>query len=126
MIQNPLHAEVLLNRSPKFRLQRVLQVIQQMDMAFKAFLEKCENSDEQMLAAYQIYQLMRQYSRAVVLSAVRELNSMNNFKISALMSILRLPDAQEHPAVWPKDSRLLNLNYEERNLKDYDPDTRDL
>jgi transposase len=126
MIQNPLHAEVLLNRSPKFRLQRVLQVIRQMDTAFKFFLERCEDGDEQIMAADQIYQLMRRHSRAVVLSAVRELNSMNNFKISALMSILRLPGVQEPPAVWPKDSRLLNLNYEERNLKDYDPDTRNL
>ena len=51
---------------------------------------------------------------------------MRCFKIKALISLLNLPSRQEPPAVWPKNQDLLNLNYEERNLTDYDPDTGNL
>lgn len=126
IIQNPLHAEVLLNRSPRFKQERIQQLIVGMDEAFKAFIEKQEIQEEQLLAAYQIFQLIRTHSRSMVLSAVRELNSMGCTKIKALLSLLRVPSAQKPPEVWPKDIRLLNLNYEERKLTDYDPDTEPL
>lgn len=123
MIQNPLHAERLLNRSPQFRQKRVQEAIIAMDPAFKMFVERQEDEETQQSAAYQIYQLIRNHSRSMVLSAVRELNGMNCAKIKALTSLLHVPCAQEPPAVWPKDQRLLNLNYEERKLTDYDPNT---
>ena len=123
MIQNPLHAERLLNRSPKFKLERIQQLIIGMDPLFKTFVDNQEEETQQTVA-YQIYQLIRTHSRTVVLSAVRELNGMGCAKVKALMSLLRVPGVQEPPAVWPKDIRLLNLNYEERKLTDYDPDTK--
>ena len=124
MIQNPLHAERLLNRSPQFRQKRIQESIIAMDPVFKVFIERQEDEEMQQSAAYQIYQLIRTHSRSMVLSAVRELNGMNCAKIKALTSLLRVPGAQEPPAVWPKDQRLLNLNYEERKLTDYDPNTK--
>jgi hypothetical protein len=123
MIQNPLHAERLLNRSPKFKLERIQQLIVGMDTVFKTFVEDQEEETQQTVA-HQIYELIRTHSKTVVLSAVRELNGMGCVKVKALMSLLRVPGAQEPPAVWPKDTRLLNLNYEERKLTDYDPDTK--
>lgn len=126
MIQNPLHAERLLDRSPQFRQKRILESIVVMDQAFRVFVERQEDEEMQQSAAYQIYQLIRTHSRSMVLSAVRELNGMNCAKIKALTSLLRIPGTQEPPAVWPKDQRLLNLHYEERKLTDYDPNTKPL
>jgi transposase len=126
MILNPLHAERLLNRSPRFKQERIRQLLVGIDPAFKTFIENQEDEEGRLSAAYQIFQLIRMHSRSMVLSAVRELNGMGCAKIKALMSLLRVPGAQEAPAVWPKDTRLLNLNYEERKLTDYDPDREPL
>ncbi len=122
MIQNPLHAERLLNRSPQFRQERIRQLIAGMDPAFQMFLEQQEDEEERMSAADQVFQLIRTHSRSTVLSAIRELNAMGCAKIRALSSLLCVPEAQDPPAVWPKDTRLLNMNYQERKLTDYDPD----
>ncbi len=123
LVQNPLHAQRLLDRSPQFRLERIKQLIAGMDPALSLFLDGHDNDEERSSAAYQIFQLIRNHSRETVLSAVRELVSMRNFKIRALRSLLGLPAAVETPAVWPKDARLMDLTYEERSLTDYDPDT---
>ncbi len=121
MIQNPLHAQRLLDWSPQFRQERIRQLITGMDEAFKTFLEQQDTEDDRQSAAYQIFQLIKTHSRAMVLSAVRELNGMGCAKIRALTSLLNVPGVQSPPPVWPKDIRLLNLNYEERKLSDYDP-----
>lgn len=97
-----------------------------MDPAFKEFIERQDDEAGCQDAANQIFQLIRINSRMTVASAVRELDAMRCFKVKALASLLNVPGPEDPPAVWPKDMRLLNLNYEERNLKDYDPDTRDI
>lgn len=125
-IQNPLHSERLINRSPKFKKERIRQVIWQMDPALKDFIDRQDDETASYEAAYQIFQMIRINSRATVICAVRELNAMRCHKIKALASLLNVPGPQDPAPVWPKDIRLLNLNYQERNLKDYDPDTRDI
>jgi len=126
MIQNPLHAEVLLNRTARFKMQRILQVMTGMDPAFRHFFDHQDNDDERMEAAYQLFTLLKAYSRGALTSAVRELNSLPCFKIKALASLLNLPVAREGQALWPRDRKLLNLTYEERRLEDYDPDSTDM
>ena len=126
MIQNPLHAETLLNHTGRFKMQRILQVISNMDPAFKRFLDHQDDDDERMEAAYQLFTLLKAYSRGTLTSAVRELNSLSCFKIKALASLLNLPVAREGQALWPRDRKLLNLTYEERRLEDYDPDSTDM
>lgn len=126
LIANPLHSDQLLNRSPQFKSERIKQLMVQMDVALAEFIESQDDEAGRLDASYQIFQLMRTHSRAMILSAVRELNGMRCFKIKALASLLNVPGIEAPPAVWPKDARLLNLNYEERNLKDYDPDTGNL
>ena len=126
LIQNPLHSDGLLNRSPQFKPERIKQLIVQMDGALAEFIGHQDDDAGSLKAAYQIFQLMRTNSRAMVLSGVRELNAMRCFKVKALISLLSVPGIEAPPVVWPKDQRLLDLNYEERNLTDYDPDTRDV
>ena len=122
IIQNPLHAQRLFDQTPKFRARRVLEILIRMDLAYQTFLER-QDEYEQTTVAWQIFELMRQYSRVQVLSAIRELNQTQTFKIKALMSRLNVPGVNELPKVWLKDPRLINIKYEERNLKEYDPDT---
>lgn len=126
MIQNPLHAEILLNRTPSFKMQRILRVMADMDEAFRYFFEYQDNDEERMEAAYQLFRLLKTHSRGMLVSAIRELNSLSCFKIKALLSRLRLPEPEEPKALWPKNQQILNLTYEERSLDDYDPNSSDM
>ena len=126
LIQNPLHAEHLLDRTPLFKMRRILQLITNMDPVFGHFIDNQENDPERLDAAYQLFTLLRTHSRAMLISAVKELNSMPCFKIKALRSLLHLPEPKESTPLWPQNQKLLNLTYEERSLNDYDPDKTDL
>ena len=121
LIQNPLHAEKLLERSGRFKYERILQLMQAMDPAFDHFLWAQPDEDEKLQAAYELFRLMKIYSRTILASAVEELNGIGSFKIKALHSLLNLPVEKETYPVWPADPKLLNLNYTPRSLKDYDP-----
>ena len=126
MIQNPLHAEALLNRTARFKMRRILQVMTDMDPAFRCFFDHQDNDDERIQAAYQLFILLKTHSRPMLVSAICELNTLHCFKIKALMSLLHLPDQQEPERLWPQNQQLLNLTYEERKLDDYDPDSSDM
>ncbi|MCK5215843.1 MAG: IS21 family transposase [Candidatus Omnitrophica bacterium] len=126
LIQNPLHAEKLLNRTPRFKMQRILQLIVNMDSTFKNFILFQDNDDHRIQAAYQLFQLLKTHSKSMLVSAVRELNSMKCFKIKALRSLLNLPEPKQGDPLWPQNIQLLNLTYEERNLNDYDPHSEDM
>ena len=121
MIQNPWHSEKLLERSGHFKYQRIFQLIQSLDPVFHDFLAAQEDESERIQAAYEIFKLLRVYSRAILISAVRELAGIGSFKIKALRSLLNLPNPKEGGALWPADPKLLNLSYEPRRLEDYDP-----
>lgn len=126
MVQNPLHAEKLLNDTPNFKMRRILQLLSGMDPAFGYFFDHQDDDDERMRAAYQLFVLLKTHSKGMLASTVRELNTLSCFKIKALLSLLHLPTVQEPKALWPKDERILNLTYEERSLDDYDPDSPDM
>ena len=121
VIQNPLHAEKLLNNtSGTFKMQRIYQLIASMNPAFKKFLENQESDIVRIEASYEIFKLLKSCSKAMLESCVRELNNMRSFKLKTLFSLLNLPQPKDIERIWPKDSKLLNLNYTERSLKDYD------
>jgi transposase len=125
-IQNPLHAEKLLNTTPQFKAKRVLQLITQMDPALNAFIENQDSEITRVSAAYLIFSLLRTHSRAMIISAVRELVGLSCFKVKALTSLLSLPEPREPGSLWPQNKHLLTLKYEERSLNDYDPNSRDM
>lgn len=121
IIQNPLHAEKLLNQTPQFKMQRIFQLISGMDPAFNHFLANQDTDIHRMDAAYQLFLLLKTHSKPMLISAVKELNSMSCFKIKALKSLLNVPDSADPGLLWPRNSQLLNLKYKERSLNDYDP-----
>ncbi|MFH1854061.1 MAG: hypothetical protein ABH815_01990, partial [Candidatus Omnitrophota bacterium] len=121
LIQNPLHAEMLFNKtSPQFKIKRIYQLIQSMDPALKVFLLNQEDEAKGTECAYHLFKLLKSHSKCMLISCVRELNNMKCFKLKALLSLLKLPQPKENERIWPKDTNLLNLNYEERSLDDYD------
>lgn len=120
MVINPLHKEKLLNQTPAFKMQRILQLIQNMTPEFERFINCQDNDTDRIQAAYQIFRLLKTHSREMLISAVRELNRMGCFKIKSLTSLLNLPQEKDSQPLWPKDNHLLNINYEPRRLDNYD------
>lgn len=120
-IQNPLHAEKILQRtSPEFKMQRIYQLICSMNPAFKSFLDHQEGESQRQQTAYGLFRLLKTYSKGMLFSAVRELNTMKCFKLKALHSLLNLPESRQGDSLWPRNGELLTLDYEERSLTDYD------
>jgi transposase len=106
IIQNPIHAEKLLNQTPQFKMQRIHQLITNMDSAFKEFILFQDNDNQRVQAAYQLFQLLKTHSKIIVVSAVRELKTMKCFKIKALRSLLHLPEPKEGDPLWPQNTQL--------------------
>lgn len=126
LIQNPLHAERLLEHTPQFKMQRILQLITNMDPVFAHFIASQDDETLRIQAAYQLFVLLKTHSRGMLISAVRELNALSCFKIKALRSLLQLPEPKEQKPLWPQNQTLLTIAYEERSLNDYDPDKTNL
>jgi transposase len=121
LIQNPLHSQKLLERSGHFKYKRILQLMQAMHPVFDQFLSHPPEESEKLQAAYELFRLLKTYSRSILISAVEELNGIGTFQIKALHSLLNLPVEKETHPLWPANPTLLNLTYTPRSLKDYDP-----
>jgi len=121
LIQNPLHADRLLQRSPRFKYERIRRLLKAMDPALASFLNHQDNDQAQLEAAYELFQLMKLNSKSLVTAACRELTQMGTFKIKALRSLLELPAPKEGDSLWPQNPNLLHIQYEPRRLNDYDP-----
>lgn len=120
-VKNPLHEEVLLNSSSKFKHQRILQLMKNMDSAIAVFLDKAQADGEDITKyAYQLFKVLKLYSRATLISAVREACGIKAFRIKTVLSILNLPAEKESRPVYPKDTSLLNIEYEQRRPEEYD------
>jgi len=126
-IQNPLHAEKILERtSDPFKMQRIFALICRMEPVFARFVDAQDSEENRISAAYQIFTLLCAYSKTMVMSAVRELLAQSCVNAKALLSLLQLPQPQSPQSLWPRDTRLLTLNYQERSLSDYDPHRNNL
>ena len=121
VIENPLHRERLLETTPKYKYQRILQLMKKLDPIIDLFLTRAEESgEEQIYYAYQLFKLLKFSSKAMLISAVREACSIKAFKLKTIFSLLKLPSEKEHRPVYPKDNKLLDIQYPERRLEDYD------
>ncbi len=120
-IENPLHREKLLNITPNYKYQRILQLMKKMDPSIDYFLTQAQQEGEGELDyAYQLFKLLKVCSRAMLISSIKEACSIKAFKIKTILSKLNLPHEKEQNPVYPKDNKLLDINYEERRLEDYD------
>ena len=120
-IEDPTHRETLLRMTPRFKSQRIYQLMDQMDPALHHFLQEAGQEDHNPLdIAYEFFKLLKHVSKAMLLSTVREANRIGTFKIRYIQGLLQVPQPQPSNPVFPQESRLLDIDYERRNLKDYD------
>src|SRR3990170_2387089 len=120
-IEDPTHREMLLRMTPQFKSRRIYQLMDQMDPALHHFLQEAEQEDHNPLdIAYEFFKLLKHVSKAMLLSTVREANRIGTFKIRYIQGLLQAPQPQPSTPVFPQESRLLEIDYERRNLKDYD------
>jgi len=120
-IEDPTHREMLLRMTPQFKSQRIYQLMDQMDPALHHFLQEAGQEGQNSLGmAYEFFKLLKHVSKAMLLSAVREANRIGTFKIRYVQGLLQLPHPQPQSPVFPQESKLLEIDYERRNLKDYD------
>ena len=120
-IEDPTHRETLLRMTPQFKSQRIYQLMDQMDPALHHFLQEAEQEGHNPLdIAYGFFKLLKHVSKTMLLSAVREANRIGTFKIRYVQGLLQAPQPQPPNPVFPQESKLLDIDYERRNLKDYD------
>jgi len=120
-IEDPTHREMLLRMSPQFKSQRIYQLMDQMDPALHHFLQEAgQEAQNSLEMAYEFFKLLKHVSKAMLLSAVREANRIGTFKIRYVQGLLQMPQPQPPNPVFPQESKLLEIDYERRNLKDYD------
>ena len=120
-IEHPTHRDKLLMRTPNFKSQRIYQLMDQMDPTLHHFLQEVQQEGQDpMDIAYDLFKGLKHVSKAMLLSAVREANRIGTTKIQYVQSLLRVPQPQPPSPVYPQESKLLEIDYERRNLKDYD------
>ena len=120
-IEDPTHRETLLRMTPQFKAKRIYELIDQMDPALHLFLQEAgQEGQNPSDIAYDFFKLLKHVSKTMLLSAVREANRIGTFKIRYVQSLLQVPQPQPPNPVFPQESKLLDIDYERRNLRDYD------
>jgi len=120
-IENPLHRERLLSITPNYKYQRIYQLMSNMDLCVRQFLAAAEQDGQEPVAiAYALFKLIKQVSKGMLLSAIREANQGGMCRVKHLVHILNLPHKTRDNPVYPQDQRLLDITYEGRDLSEYD------
>lgn len=120
-IEHPTHREKLLLKTPHFKAKRIYELMDKMDPALHHFLQEVQQEGQDPIPiAYDLFKLLKHVSKAMLLSAVREANRTGTFKTRYVQSLLQIPQPHPSSPVYPQESKLLEIHYERRNLKDYD------
>jgi len=120
-IENPQHRERLLSITPHFKQKRIYELMRDMDICVRQFISAAgQDGQDALLVAYDLFKLLKQTSKSILLSALREANAAGICRTKHLVSILNIPHKIEDNPVYPQNQRLLTITYEGRNLKDYD------
>lgn len=118
-ITNPLHRSG--NRlSDKAKRERIYVVIKNMDPVVAAFLEQnAQAGEDPYRSAYIFFKLLKEQSRGLLLSLVREALQKRCCRMKWVLSRLSLTEPSADP-VSPQNATLLALDYRPRPLEDYD------
>lgn len=120
-IENPMHREKLIKVTPNYKYQRIYQLISGMDISIRHFIAGAEQDGHDPVAvAYDLFRLIKQVSRDMLLSAVREAVSSGLCRIKYIQQLLRMPQKTDDNPVYPQNHRLLDINYKRRDLTEYD------
>jgi len=119
--EHPGHRQKLLQRTPNFKYQRIYQLIKGMHKELDLFL-KCAEQEGQdiVVVSYELFKLLlKKTAKETLISAVKEANSMKISKVTYVRSLLEPGERHDNP-VQPQDAGLLDIDYEGRDLGDYD------
>jgi transposase len=116
--EHPSHREKLLQKTPNFKYERIYQLMKHMGKEIDHFLGQAE--DDPLAVAYGLFRLLKTSSKEMILSAVREANSLHVYKLKYVESILTARPVEEESPVYPRNASLLNISYRKRDLTEYD------
>jgi hypothetical protein len=119
-IEHPAHREKLLERTPHSKYERIYRLMSAMGKEIASFLAHAESGGEDRLrCAHGLFRLLRSSSKEMLLSAVREANSLNIIRLGYIESLLA-PRGRGDVAVYPQNASLLDIAYQKRELTEYD------
>jgi transposase len=120
-IEHPSHREKLLDRTPHGKYERICRLMERMGEEIASFLRLGEEEGEDKLrAAHGLFCLLRNSSKEMLLSAVREANGLHIYKLRYVESLLTPGTNREESPVYPQNASLLTISYEKRELTEYD------
>jgi len=116
----PTHRDKLLERTPHGKYERIYRLMSAMGKEIASFLARAESEGEDRLrCAHGLFRLLRSSSKEMLLSAVREANSLNIIRLGYIESLLA-PRGRGDVAVYPQNASLLDIAYQKRELTEYD------
>jgi transposase len=119
-IEHPTHREKLLERTPHGKYERIYHLMRRMGKEIDHFLAVAESEGEDHhRVAHGLFRLLKSSSKEMLLSAVREANTLRIHKLRYIESLLG-PKGPEEMAVYPQNASLLDISYQGRELTDYD------
>lgn len=117
---NPLHRSWT-RISAEAKRMRIHAVMKSLDPAIDRFLSLNEDIGEDSYAsAYALFLLLRSHSRHTVISAAREAISRRMPRMNFIRSLLSVSLAQDDVEVFPRQQHLLNIDYQPRDLDEYE------
>jgi hypothetical protein len=118
-VLNPLHRSGK-QLSEKGKRDRIYNVIRNMDPEMERFLGQNEQAGEDPYqSAYVFFKLLREHSRGLLMSLVREAIQQRCCRMKWILSRLNLTETSADP-VSPQNASLLTIDYKPRPLEDYD------
>jgi transposase len=119
-IEHPAHREKLLHRTSHGKYERIYHLMKRIGKEVDHFLAMAESEGEDSLrCAYGLFRLLKNSSKEMLLSAVREANTLHISKLRYIESLLG-PRDLDPGVVYPQNASLLDIAYQKRELTDYD------
>lgn len=121
-VEHPTHRTDLLKLTPAYKEKRIYLLMTRMDADINRFIRNAERDGQDPVKAARIlFNLLRQFRKPCLLSAVREALSQNLTRPDLVAAILAKPLSSPACPVTPQNGNLLAITYEERSLACYDP-----
>jgi hypothetical protein len=115
-IEHPSHRERLPTRTPHGKYERIYHLMTRIGKEIGHFLAMAASEGEDGLrCAYGLFRLLKSSSKEMLLSAVREANTLHTYKLRYLENLLG-PRDLDPGAVYPQNASLLHISYEKREL----------
>lgn len=98
-------------------------MIKKLGPDYQSFLNLCGQIHEPTDIAYQVFGLIRQYSKSIVQSAIRETLNSKSVHLRSLIQRLQPNDTSSSHTdpIFPRNSELLRFDYKRRPLSVYEP-----